>query len=254
MTVLIVEDEQLAQERLEMLLKDYDPSINIAGKLESVEEAVQWLNSRPHPDVILLDIHLADGDSFEIFKRTSTQKPIIFTTAYENYAIDAFQLFSIDYILKPVTAQSLAAALNKYKNLSAAFTPHNYELLIEQVKDNFLNNYKTRFLAKVGQRLFFVQAEEVAFFSADNKIVYLTDREGNRFVINATIDKLESELNPKDFFRVNRSTIIHAGVLEQIKPYPNNRLKLQLKNITTTEEIIISRERVQAFKEWAGAW
>jgi DNA-binding LytR/AlgR family response regulator len=254
MTVVIVEDEQLAQERLEILLKDYDPSITIAGKLESVEETVQWLRSKPHPDVILLDIHLADGDSFEIFKRTTTQKPIIFTTAYENYAIDAFQLFSIDYILKPVTAQSLAAALNKYKNLSAAFTPHNYELLIEQVKDNFLNNYKTRFLAKVGKRLFFVPAEEVAFFSADNKIVYLTDREGNRFVINATIDKLESELNPKDFFRVNRSTIIHAGVLEQIKPYPNNRLKLQLRNITVTDEIIISRERVSTFKEWAGAW
>jgi DNA-binding LytR/AlgR family response regulator len=254
MTVLIVEDEQLAQERLQMLLHAYDAGITIAGCLESVEETVQWLNSKPHPDVILLDIHLADGDSFEIFKRTTTQKPIIFTTAYENYAIDAFQLFSIDYILKPVTAQSLAAALNKYKNISAAFKPHNYELLVEQVKDNFLNNYKTRFLAKVGQRLFFVQAEEVAFFSADNKIVFLTDREGNRFVINATIDKLESELNPKDFFRVNRSTIIHAGVLEQIKPYPNNRLKLQLKNITPNEEIIISRERVQAFKEWAGAW
>ncbi len=254
MTVLIVEDEQLAQERLQMLLKAYDDTIQIAGCLEGVEETVLWLNSKPHPDVILLDIHLADGDSFEIFKRTTTQKPVIFTTAYENYAIDAFQLFSIDYILKPVTAQSLAAALNKYKNISAAFKPHNYELLVEQVKDNFLNNYKTRFLAKVGQRLFFVQAEEVAFFCADNKIVFLTDREGNRFVINATIDKLESELNPKDFFRVNRSTIIHAGVLEQIKPYPNNRLKLQLKNITPNEEIVISRERVQDFKEWAGAW
>jgi two-component system, LytTR family, response regulator LytT len=253
MTVLIVEDEQLAQERLEMLLKAYDPAITIAGCLESVEETVNWLNSKPHPDIILLDIHLADGDSFEIFKRTTTQKPIIFTTAYENYAIDAFQLFSIDYILKPVTAQSLATALNKYKNLSAAFTPQNYGLLIEQVKDNFLNNYKTRFLAKVGKRLFFVPAEEVAFFSADNKIVFLTDREGNRFVINATIDKLEAELNPKDFFRINRSTIVHAGALEQIKPYPNNRLKLQLRNIATTEEIIISRERVSSFKEWAGA-
>ncbi len=254
MTVLIVEDEQLAQERLEMLLKAYDASISIAGKLESVAETVQWLSSKPHPDIILLDIHLADGDSFEIFKRVSTQKPVIFTTAFENYAVDAFQLFSIDYILKPVTSQSLAQALNKYRNLSAAFTPHNYELLIEQVKDNFLNNYKTRFLAKVGKRLFFVPAEEVAFFSADNKIVYLTDREGNRFVINATIDKLESELNPKDFFRVNRSTIIHAGVLEQIKPYPNNRLKLDLRNIHAADEIIISRDRVGAFKEWAGAW
>lgn len=253
MTVLIVEDEQLAQERLEMLLKAYDPGIVVAGKLESVEETVQWLKSKPHPDIILLDIHLADGESFEIFKQATTQKPVIFTTAYENYAIDAFQLFSIDYILKPVTAKSLAAALNKYKNLSAAFSPHNYELLIEQVKDNFLNNYKSRFLAKVGKRLFFVPAEEVAFFWADNKIVYLTDREGNRFVINATIDKLESELNPKDFFRVNRSTIIHAGVLEQVKPYPNNRLKVELRNLRNADEIIISRERVNVFKEWAGA-
>jgi DNA-binding LytR/AlgR family response regulator len=253
MTVLIVEDEQLAQERLEMLLKAYDPGIVVAGKLESVEETVQWLKSKPHPDIILLDIHLADGESFEIFKQATTQKPVIFTTAYENYAIDAFQLFSIDYILKPVTAKSLAAALNKYKNLSAAFSPHNYELLIEQVKENFLNNYKSRFLAKVGKRLFFVPAEEVAFFLADNKIVYLTDREGNRFVINATIDKLESELNPKDFFRVNRSTIIHAGVLEQVKPYPNNRLKVELRNLRNADEIIISRERVNVFKEWAGA-
>lgn len=254
MTVLIIEDEQLAQERLEILLKSYDPSIQIAGKLESVEESVSWLKSKPHPDIILLDIHLADGDSFEIFRRVSTQKPVIFTTAYENYAVDAFRLFSIDYILKPVTSQSLAQALNKYNNLSAAFTSHNYELLIEQVKDNLLNQYKTRFLARVGKRLFFVPAEEVAFFSADNKIVYLTDREGNRFVINATIDKLESELNPKDFFRVNRSTVIHAGVLEQIRPYPNNRLKLELRNVKPAEEIIISRERVSAFKEWAGAW
>lgn len=254
MTVWIIEDEQLAQERLEMLLKAYDPAIVVAGKLESVEETVQWLKSKTHPDIILLDIHLADGDSFEIFKQATTQKPVIFTTAYENYAIDAFQLFSIDYILKPVTAKSLAAALNKYKNLSAAFSPHNYELLIEQVKDNFLNNYKSRFLAKVGKRLFFVPAEEVAFFWADNKIVYLTDREGNRFVINATIDKLESELNPKDFFRVNRSTIIHAGVLEQVKPYPNNRLKVELRNLRNADEIIISRERVNVFKEWAGAW
>jgi two-component system, LytTR family, response regulator LytT len=254
MTVLIVEDEQLAQERLQMLLKAYDENITVVGCVESVVETVNWLNSKPHPDVILLDIHLADGDSFEIFRRTTTQKPIIFTTAYENYAVDAFQLFSIDYILKPVTAQSLAAALNKYKNIANAFTPHDYSLLIEQVKDNYQNKHKTRFLAKVGQRLFFVQADEVAFFSADNKIVFLTDRESNKFVINATIDKLEGELNPKDFFRVNRSTIIHAGVLEQIKPYANNRLKLQLKNITTADEIIISRERVQAFKEWAGAW
>ena len=210
MTILIVEDEQLAQERLQHLIKTYDAAINIVGYLESVEEAVQWLNTKPHPDLILLDIHLSDGQSFEIFKRTSTQKPIIFTTAYENYAIDAFKLFSVDYILKPISAEGLAAALNKYKNLTAAFAPKDYQLLMEQVKDNFSVNYKNRFLAKVGQRLFFIAASEVAYFAADNKIVFLIDKEGNRFVINTTIEKLEAELNPKDFFRLNRKIIINA--------------------------------------------
>jgi DNA-binding LytR/AlgR family response regulator len=251
MNILIIEDEQLAQERMQMLVKAYDPSINIVGCLESVEETVHWLNTKPHPDLLLMDIHLSDGQSFEIFKRTSTQKPIIFTTAYENYAIDAFQLFSIDYILKPVTAEALATALNKYKNLSTAFSPKDYHLLMEQVKDNFSVSYKSRFLAKVGQRLFFITASEVAYFAADNRIVFLIDKEGNRFVINTTMEKLETELNPKDFFRLNRKIIINADAIDQIKPYQSNRLKLHLKGITSQEEIIISRERVADFKQWA---
>ena len=251
MNILIIEDEQLAQERLQLLIKAYDPSIHIAGFLESVEETVNWLNTKPHPDLLLMDIHLSDGQSFEIFKRTSTQKPIIFTTAYENYAIDAFQLFSIDYILKPITAEALATALNKYKNLSAAFAPKDYQLLMEQVKDNFSINYKNRFLAKVGQRLFFIPAKEVAYFAADNKIVFLIDKEGNRFVINITMEKLETELNPKDFFRLSRKIIIHADAIDQVKPYQSNRLKLQLKGIAAPEEMIISRDRVADFKQWA---
>jgi two-component system, LytTR family, response regulator LytT len=251
MTILIVEDEQLAQERLQLLIKAYDPLITISGCLESVEETVNWFNTKPHPDLLLLDIHLADGESFEIFRRTNIQKPVIFTTAYENYAIDAFQLFSIDYILKPVTAAGIAAALNKYKNLSAAFAPKDYQLLMEQVKDNFSINYKTRFLAKVGQRLFFIPAADVAYFSADNKIVFLIDKEGNRFVINTTLEKLATELNPKHFFRLSRKIIINADAIEQVKPYHSNRLKLQLKGISTQEEIIISRERVAEFKQWA---
>ncbi len=251
MNILIIEDEQLAQERLLLLLKAYDPAITIAGCLDSVEETVNWLNTKPHPDLILLDIHLSDGQSFEIFKRTQTQKPIIFITAYENYAIDAFGLFSIDYILKPVTAEALAVAINKYKNLKDIFIPADYRLLMEQVKDNYAANYRNRFLAKVGQRLFFIAAADVAYFAADNKIVFLIDREGNRFVINSTIEKLETELNPKYFFRLSRKIIIHADAIEQVKPYQSNRLKLQLKGIAAPEEIIISRERVADFKQWA---
>ena len=251
MNVLIVEDEQLAQERLQLLINSYDPSINIIGCLESIEETVNWFNTKPHPDVLLLDIHLSDGESFEIFKKTQIQVPIIFTTAYENYAIEAFQLFSIDYILKPVTAEGIAAAFNKYKNIAAAFAPKDYHLLIEQIKDSALKNYKSRFLAKVGQRLFFVPAKEVAYFAADNKIVLLINNEGNRFVINTTMEKLVTELNPKQFFRLNRKIIVNIDAIAQVKPYHSNRLKLQLKSIQTQEELIISRERVPEFKQWA---
>ena len=253
MNILIIEDEQLAQERLQQIIHAFDPGITIAGCLESVEEAVTWFNNKPHPDLILLDIHLSDGESFEIFKRTHIQKPIIFITAFDNYAIDAFSLFSIDYILKPVTAEALATAINKYKNISNLFTPANYRLLTEQVKDNYSNSYRTRFLCKVGQRLCFIPTADVAYFTAENKIVFLVDKEGNRFVINNTIENLERELNPKDFFRLSRKVIIHAEAIDLIKPFHNSRLKLQLKGITAAEEMIISRERVADFKQWADA-
>ncbi len=253
MDVVIIEDEMLAAERLQLLIKNYDPSINIIACLESIEESVLWLQTKPAPDLLLVDIQLSDGHSFEIFKKVSLQKPVIFTTAYDNYALDAFQLFSIDYILKPVTAEALGAALNKYKNISSSLAATNYSLLSDQVKENFTNRYKNRFLAKVGSRSFFIFADEVAYFFADNKIVYLVDKEGNRFIINSTLEKLEPLLDPLDFFRINRKMIIHAKAIEQVKPYFNNRLKLILKSIKAGEEIIISRERVSDFKTWADA-
>jgi DNA-binding LytR/AlgR family response regulator len=220
--------------------------------LESIEESVQWLQAKPHPDLMFVDIHLSDGHSFEIFKKINLQKPVIFTTAFDNYALNAFQLFSIDYILKPVTAEALAAAINKYKSL-AAMVAVNYSLLSDTVKENFSTRYKNRFLAKVGQRSFFLHADEVVYFFADNKIVYLVDKEGNRFIINFTLEKLEPLLDPHDFFRINRKMIIHSKAIEQVKPYFNNRLKLSLKGVKADEDIVISRERVADFKEWADA-
>lgn len=252
MDVVIIEDEMLAAERLQTLIKNYDASINVVAVLESIEETVQWLHSKPHPDLLFVDIHLSDGHSFEIFKRIQLQKPVIFTTAFDNYALDAFHLFSIDYILKPVTAAALAAAMNKYKSL-ATLAAVNYSILSDAVKENFNTRYKNRFLAKVGQRTFFLQADEVAYFFADNKIVYLVDKEGNRFIINFTLEKLEPLLDPVDFFRINRKMIVHSKAIEQVKPYFNNRLRLLLKGIKANEEIIISRERVADFKEWADA-
>jgi DNA-binding LytR/AlgR family response regulator len=154
MDVIIIEDEMLAAERLQSLIKNYDVSINVVAVLESIEESIQWLQAKPHPDLLFVDIHLSDGHSFEIFKKISLQKPVIFTTAFDNYALDAFHLFSIDYILKPVTAEALASALNKFKSL-AAMAAVNYTMLSDAVKENFGARYKNRFLAKVGQRSFF---------------------------------------------------------------------------------------------------
>lgn len=251
MNIMIVEDELLAAERLKLLLKQYDPSINITATLESIEETVKWLQTKPHPDLLLMDIQLSDGHSFEIFKQVKLSRPVIFTTAYDNYAINAFQHFSIDYILKPVTAESLANAIQKYRSLAAAFYPPDYSVWAEQAKENFSPRYKDRFLAKIGSRTFFIQTDEIAYFYADNKIVFLADREGNRFIINYTIEKLEPLLDPYLFFRINRKMIIHSKMIDLIKPYYNNRLKISLRNLNLEEDIIVSRERVCAFKKWA---
>lgn len=252
MDVLIIEDEILAAERMQMLVKNYDPTINIVGVLESVEEAVQWLSTKKHPDLMLVDIQLADGHSFEIFKKVNIQKPIIFTTAYNQYALDAFQLLSIDYVLKPVTAEAFSNAFGKYKSLSQNKNiVNNYDEILQYVKENLATKYKTRFLGKVGLRTYFIPVQDVAYFVADNKIVHLVSKEGKRYLKNATIEKLEETIDPQIFFRANRKIIIHIDAIEQVKPYDNNRLCITLKNSTITEEIIISREKVTAFKEWA---
>ena len=251
MDILIIEDELLAAERMQMLVKNYDPSINIIGILESVEEAVEWLRTKKQPDLLLVDIQLADGHSFEIFKKVQIDKPIIFTTAYDQYALDAFQLLSIDYVLKPVTAEALSNAFAKYKSLTQKpAAVNNYADVLQYVKENLSSKYKNRFLGKVGQRTYFIQVQDVAYFTADNKIVHLVARDGKRYVKNATMEKLEQILDPKNFFRVNRKIIIHIDAIEQIKPYDNNRLIIMVKGIPAAEEIIISREKVAEFKIW----
>jgi DNA-binding LytR/AlgR family response regulator len=251
MQVMIIEDEALAAERLASLLHQYDPTIQVVAITESIEESVKWLQTHAHPHLLLADIHLSDGASFEIFKRVPIHKPVVFTTAFDAYAIDAFQLFSIDYIMKPVTAESLAAALNKYRSIAANFFPSNYALLGDQVKESINSRYKNRFLAKIGQRSFFIQTAEVACFTADNKTLYLCDVEGNRFMISGTLEKLEPQLDPHHCFRINRKMIVHSAAIEQIKPYFNSRLKLQLKGIRSDEDAVVSRERVSLFRTWA---
>lgn len=249
MRVVIIEDEQLAAERLVYLLQQLDTSAEVVKHLFSIEESVKWLKENPAPDLMFLDIQLADGFCFEIFKEVDYRNPVIFTTAYNQYALEAFKLFSIDYLLKPVTSESLKAALQKFKSIQPAAIA-NYKQL-STVFDEA--SFKSRFLARAGQKMFFVESKEVNYFQADDKIVFLIDKEGNRLVVDYTLEKLQDLLNPKEFFRLNRRVIARYTSIAQIKPYVNSRLKLLLRNGSKTEEVILSRERVQDFKLWAEA-
>ncbi|RYY27461.1 MAG: response regulator transcription factor [Chitinophagaceae bacterium] len=251
MQVLIVEDELPAAERLQILLKEYDASIEIVGMLQSIEETVSYLTTRPHPDLVLLDISLADGCSFEIFKRVSFQKPVIFTTAYNHYTLEAFSVFSLHYIMKPVTLEALAKALQKYNSIANHFTPSDFSTAWPMLSRSSESNYKSRFLVKLGQKLIFVDTNKIHFFEADNKIVYLQDQEGNRYTIDHKLDKLEEILDPHKFFRVNRRYLVNIDAIQHIRPYLNNRLKLCVKGNQSKDDLIVSRERVSQFRSWA---
>jgi two-component system, LytTR family, response regulator LytT len=251
MNTIIIEDESLAAERLQLLLHQYDDSIRVLKIIDSVEEATNWLKSNPAPDFMLLDIHLSDGYGFDIFKNHEVHSPVIFTTAYDQYALDAFKVLSVDYLLKPVTADLLAQALQKLKTLKGPSNiPINYQQLVQYMGQSAAA-HKSRFLGKVGQKLFFIDSSDIAYFLADNKIVYLYSLDGNRYIVEHKLENLEQVLNPKEFFRVNRSMIVKAAAIDQVKPYLNSRLKIILKPGIQQDEVIVSRERVSDFKVWA---
>lgn len=249
MKVLIVEDELLAAKRLQLMIGQYDPAITDIHCADSVQETIAWLEEHSAPDLILSDIQLSDGHSFDIYKRMEYKGPVVFTTAYDQYALEAFRHFSIDYILKPVTAEALAKAMDKYKQIIAPQV--DYQQLLQKVQQGPMDRYKTRFLGRIGQRLQFLRSDEISFFHADNKIVYLTDKQGLRFLIDFTLEKLEQLLDPKQFFRLNRRYIVSYSAIEYIKPHLNSRLKLTVRGAGIQDEFIISRDRVAEFREWA---
>lgn len=250
MRVLIIEDETIAAQRLEMLLHEYDASLEILDCLDSIEDTLSWLQHNEHPDLMMLDIHLADGYCFEIFKRTSYNKPVIFTTAYNEYALDAFRYFSIDYLLKPISFEALKKAIDKYKLITNT-AQADYSQIFNALKKLPLEQYKERFLARVGQRLIFIKTSEIAYFRAEDKVVYIIDKLGNKLPVDYTLDKLETMLDPRYFFRLNRKVIVSIDSIAQVKPYYNNRLMLSLKDGHKCDDMIISRERVPEFRHWA---
>ena len=251
MRIVIIEDEVLAIERLQLILTQLDPSIEVVATLSGIEDSIKWFQEHPQPDLLFLDIELSDGICFGIFEKVAVKCPVIFTTAYDQYALDAFQLFSIDYLLKPVTSKAMQAALVKYRDVTgSSVSPSVIYSLIDSLKDS-VHQYKNRFLVKLGARMFFVDAKEVAYFYADDKTTYLIHSNGSKYVVDHTLEKLQQVMDPKQFFRLNRKVICSGAAIKEIKHYINSRLKIILKAGTHTDEAVVSRERVQAFKEWA---
>lgn len=252
MNVIIVEDEALARERLCSLINECDPTIEVAEEFDTIEDTVDYFKTGAKPDLAFFDIKLSDGLSFEVFNQVNTNVPVVFTTAFDDFAIKAFKLNSIDYLLKPIDKNDLQFALDKHKNLKQLNTSNsvNNELLNNLLK-NIDKSYKKRFLVKFGDKIQFKEVNETAFIYADGKTAYLVPVGSSRkYIIDHTLDELEQHiLDPDRFFRINRKVIVRLEAIKEIRSYINSRLKIDIE-APTDLELIVSRERVTSFKNW----
>jgi DNA-binding LytR/AlgR family response regulator len=262
MNALIVEDEDLAARKLSKLLNETAPWLTLQGVTTSVEDTVSWLIENPQPDLIFMDIELADGQSFDIFKKIDVHSRVIFTTSYDAYALQAFKVNSLDYLLKPIQKEDLTRSLNKllafksaderiHSLLSQAL---NLDRLLDtfQVKTNPISKtYRKRFLVKNNQKLLSVGVSEIHFFYMDERFCFFRTRTNQKFLVEYSIDELVDSLNPEDFFRINRSMIVAHDAIDKIEPYFGSRLALSLKP-SFEKEVIVSREKVGSFKNWMG--
>lgn len=248
--VIIIEDEPQAIKRLEMLVADLIPGARILAKMDSVKDSVNWLKENSAPDLILMDIQLADGISFQIFDQCQVKSPVIFTTAYDAYALKAFKVNSIDYILKPVDRDDLEAALKKLHSLAHP-SGNAAEMLanIGEAVKMLTRKYKTRFVLKVGEHLKSIEVSDVQYFFSLEKATFAKIADGRKHILDFTLDQLEDVLDPQHFFRINRKYIISAPAIQDMVSYTNSRLKLILRGADDSD-IIVSRERVQEFKDW----
>jgi len=248
MNVLIIEDEIFAAEKLEDMLHEIDPKINVLAKLGSITESVKWLMQNS-ADLIFLDIQLSDGISFSIFEQVTINTPVIFTTAYDQYAIKAFQLNSIDYLLKPIRTADLAESLKKYESLKSAFHI-DFETLLANIQAKN-PDYKKRFLIQIGEKIRKVEITETAYFYVLNKGVYLKTFEGKSYPVEYTLDKLESLVNPESFFRINRKFLVNMESISKMVAYSRGRVKLELKPKPEDDfDTIVSIDRSSNFKKW----
>jgi two-component system response regulator LytT len=257
MKVIIIEDEALAARQLKAMVQECDETIEILTILDSVETSVNWLRTHERPDLMLMDIELVDGQSFEIFNQIEIKSPVIFTTAYNEYAIQAFRVNSIDYLLKPIDEDALRRSLNKFRDLKKLYGTIDNQLninelvsLIKQTKP-VLSEYRERFLLKQGSRLVPIEIEEIAYFYSQERLSFVKTWDERSYVVDYTLDELECLLNPKHFFRANRQVILCAKSVDKVHLHFNSRLKLDLKPFAT-EEVFISRDKAGEFRNWMG--
>jgi len=252
MRIIIIEDEILAAERLSDLISQYDSNIEIVEPLDSVESAVEWFQNNESPDLAFFDIQLADGLSFEIFEQVKVECPIIFTTAYDEYALKAFKVNSIDYILKPIDNKELIQAFEKFERTQKQAPSSPPMDLIQQAMmmiQGQQKNYKSRFIVKSGNHLSAIEVAEVAYFFSEHKMSWIKTFEGKKYMVDYKMEALQNLIDPLQFFRLNRKYISSFKAIKDVVSYSNSRLKIKLLD-SADDDILISREKVQDFKKW----
>jgi DNA-binding LytR/AlgR family response regulator len=247
---LIVEDEKPAAEHLEKLLRACDYELTVLHRTDSINQTIEWLKDHPSPELLFLDIQLGDGLSFEIFKHVEINCPVIFTTAYKDYAIRAFKLNSIDYLLKPVGIEELNFALKKFtEHAHGDSTDKPLSDKVEALLLMLNHPYKSRFTVNVGPRIKFIETGQIRYFYSLEKSSFLCEASGKSYDIPYSLDQVESQLDPKLFFRISRKYIVNIEAIQEIITYSNSRLKLILKG-SDQEDILVSRRRMNEFKDW----
>lgn len=259
MKILIVEDEELAVKKIKKTLSEVDGNAEVVGVADSISGTVDWLQANPSPDLILMDIELSDGQSFEIFSRVPVKSAVVFTTSYDEYALKAFKVNSIDYLLKPIQKEDLEAALNKYKQMKKIYADEktgngslNMDALVKELQQKLQpKEFRKRFLVKHGQKLVSVEVDEIAYFFSDGRLNFFKTDDNRKFVVDYTMDELEDMLDPQKYFRISRAFYVSVRSIGQIHDYFGNRLLLHLKP-SVDKEAIVSREKVTDFKKWMG--
>jgi len=253
MNILIIEDEQHAANRLIKLIKEVNRNTNIVDVIDSVEWAIEWFQKNEPPELIFLDIQLSDGLSFNIFKKVEVSCPVIFTTAYDEFALQAFELNSIDYLLKPIDEKKLGLAIEKYKKVKDGFLKSEMNFDAQKLIDALSEKepeYKTRFLVNKGNSLIVVSVEDIAYFYSEDKQTFIICFDHKKYMINDTLDSLERTLEPKRFYRANRQYLVSEQSIKEIHNHFNYKLKLELSPKPLADDVIISKSRVKGFKGW----